>query len=69
MTVKINEEDNTITFSTDKLVKNLFIDHKDKYLDLSDNYFDLVPNYPVVVTLQEGTLSNLKKGLIFNSVR
>ena len=67
--MKVNADTNELTFSSNKLVKNLFIDHKDQYLDLSDNYFDLVPNYPVTVKLQEGNLSDLKKGLIFNSVR
>ncbi len=51
MTAKINEDKNEITFSTDKLVKNLFIDHQDQYLSLSDNYFDLVPGHPLTVKL------------------
>lgn len=58
-----------MTLESDKLVKNLFIDHKDQYLDLSDNYFDLVPNHPVTVKLEEGNLGALKSGLVFTSVR
>lgn len=55
--------------SSPKLLKNVFIDHKDKYIQLSDNYFDLLPNKPVTVKLIGGIkLAEIKDGLKFNSV-
>lgn len=40
-----------MTFESKKLIKNLFIDHAEKYIHFSQNYFDVVPGFPVVVKL------------------
>lgn len=70
LTVKYDLAGNTLTLSTDKLIKNLFIDHKQHYIHLSDNYMDLLPGHDVTVALLRGlSLKDVKEGLKYTSLR
>lgn len=67
--VAYQTSDNTITLNSDKLLKNLFIDHKDTYVKFSDNYFDLIPNIPVTIAVHDKSLQEIKDGLKYVSLR
>lgn len=54
-----SEDNYELHFSTDVLVKSLFIDFKDHDFILSDNYFDLVPGMEKVVYLSKERAGNL----------
>ena len=58
-----------MTFSSDKLIKNLYIYNSKEYIKLSDNYFDLVPNVFVTVTLRDCKLADIKDTMKYMSVR
>jgi beta-mannosidase len=49
----LNLKKNELTITSDKLIKNLFIDHKNYYLHFNNNYFDVLPNIPITIKLIE----------------
>lgn len=53
--------------SSDYVIRNLYISHKEMYIKLSDNYFDVVPGEDYIVTLKDLTVSQVKEGLVFRS--
>lgn len=53
-TITFNVSKNEIKIESDKLLKNLFIDHRDYYVHFSDNYFDVVPGFPITVSVLGG---------------
>ena len=69
MTIKKGDESNILVLSSNKLVKNIFINAPG--VKLSDNYFDIVPGFSVKVQiLSEGhDFAYLKKAAKFTSVR
>ena len=60
-----------IIFSSNYVIKNLYISHKNYFLKYSDNYFDVIPNHKVKVLLKnpEKSLQELKSGFVFKSFR
>lgn len=69
VTCSEGNNDKTMVFASDGLVKNLFVNYPG--VRLSDNYFDVVPGYPVTVEiLSEHRLGGAwKQNVRFMSVR
>jgi len=59
----------SITFSSESLAKNVFIDFGEAKVELSDNYFDLLPKEEKTITLTSGvSLKELQKSMEIKSL-
>lgn len=54
LTVEYNQDQNSMTVSTDGFLKSVFVDLKDgNYVRLSDNYFDLLSGFPLKIEFKD----------------
>lgn len=68
LTLKFETENNTtyLRISSDKLCKNLYLQHTNKAVSFGDNFFDILPGQTVSVEIKGGESgANLMEGLRF----